>query len=875
MTQSVGGEVEQIHELDAQLRSDALSHLRRFLSIISPADLIDDEAAPLPDSDSELREAPLSAWTKLHSTPTLNIVRHPTMPLFSISSFLSGVTVEQFWTLMASIENRKLWDASCESGHVVRWLDGLGSLKQALRVEEMRFGSVFMVAKPRCLRLLSVDVQLASTADSPMRLASISASTRGPAPPKGYTQFELGIGGFLVEAIPAQDGIRVTQLSDLGEVAAWVPQSVVKLVSATLVPRSLANIAKIAKRLGENPILTGETSKYREDMEADPLIEVSGGALWHRERLLPPLVHTCLAELQPERLAQPASSCSPLEPTQLGDQMSAPHRRAHSRSISSALSKSTQPSGSSFTLTLQRLSTRLSSSFRSPSTSPKELRRGASEGAEGYPFPSCPTPAKSRPAFLRSKSGLSATSTDMSVSVSTMQDLCRTWEESASLGGSETVPGTPIDETMARSGQLAGVEEVDTSAEENSPDPGALGLSSDEELVRPLTSKLRHSHVEQHTIDAHWKRLTLALAPGERPPDPQAISSGAWAPESSSVAPMGSETHRTATSDANTAQASEIPELLADALQTSLLPFDGRRRSRRLDRRMSRAERDAQRLSNFLILGSDALSMVLAPAARQSIIERSTPLASSNLDPWQEDKDERSSSHGDDSDASKPSMLSASVLPPSLKKLGRAQSASSASVETAATHAFGHHDATISQAHPPNFGHSQGWSYSSIAEVPYAVALGLINLSYVALATAGRQSEPHSPDPAHGARRTSHSCPSNASAGLDHFAFAASSTHGTSAFAAPASPSQIFIAAEPARRSAYDPADSKLHPFPGSLGRKHAGVDLPPIGQHHYQYLERAAEVHSATKGEASTQYTQSSYLASSLNWIARSVYLR
>lgn len=144
MTGSEGGaEKQPTGELDSQLRQDALSHLCRFLSIISPTDLTREQVHLAPEvCDSSPAQEPLSAWTQLHSTPTLDIVRHPTKPLFSISSFLSGVTVEQFWTLMAGAENRKLWDASCESGRVSRWLDGAEISGQTIRVEELRFGSV-------------------------------------------------------------------------------------------------------------------------------------------------------------------------------------------------------------------------------------------------------------------------------------------------------------------------------------------------------------------------------------------------------------------------------------------------------------------------------------------------------------------------------------------------------------------------------------------------------------------------------------------------------------------------------------------------------------------------------------------------------------
>ena len=120
----------------------------------------------------------------------------------------------------------------------------------------------FMVAKPRDMTLLSVDARLPPQDDSSeshrgrLRLLSVSTSIDDPAfpPRKGYNRFQLAIGGFMVEELPPlEDGakgkiprVKVTQVSDLGETAAWVPASIVKMVASTLVPRSLATIAKVA-----------------------------------------------------------------------------------------------------------------------------------------------------------------------------------------------------------------------------------------------------------------------------------------------------------------------------------------------------------------------------------------------------------------------------------------------------------------------------------------------------------------------------------------------------------------------------------------------------------------------------------------------------
>ncbi|KDN44950.1 hypothetical protein K437DRAFT_256815 [Tilletiaria anomala UBC 951] len=244
-------------------------------------------------SSQERSEAP-SAQSRdgTSSTGTTPTVKS----LFSVSSTLVGVSVRQFWALMAHSGNRVLWDGTCEHGWTARWLGEELLQEQAgkdrareraaaealgARVEIYRMGGIFMVAKARDMTLLSVDARLPSSSahpsesEQPLRLLSVSTSIEDPSypPQKGYNRFQLNIGGFMVEELPPLQvpssssapssasspspspmmttlpRIKVTQVSDLGETAAWVPASIVRMVASTLVPRSLFTIARAAAAL--------------------------------------------------------------------------------------------------------------------------------------------------------------------------------------------------------------------------------------------------------------------------------------------------------------------------------------------------------------------------------------------------------------------------------------------------------------------------------------------------------------------------------------------------------------------------------------------------------------------------------------------------
>lgn len=376
----------------------------------------------------------------------------------------------------------------------------------------------FMVAKPRSMVLLSLDVQLPPTATSTLRLASISASTACAPPPRTHTRFELGVGGFLVEALDAAaaaslgygavPGVRVTQLSDLGEVASWVPSSVVKLVSANLVPRNLATIARAAASLGVPQALRSDTPTGGKEME-----QVPGGAVWDAQRGLPwdvrrigaalraleeqqgsPLTDGQLDDRE-EELAEAAEEAvyassvpsSPFPPPSLASQTSllspaaspTKPRMQLRRDLSGATTLGHSHGGSgSVGLTLQRLSTRLAS----PHGSPVKERGAQRKPGTGAGFPFNASLARSTPSSANSDDEASGLDDDEApfgaLSASVSGTSAGGWMGAGSLSGTETVPGTPTDEVAWRAAQHLTDSDTDSSDEEDAGD----------ETLRPAAS---------------------------------------------------------------------------------------------------------------------------------------------------------------------------------------------------------------------------------------------------------------------------------------------------------------------------------------------------------------------------------------------------
>jgi hypothetical protein len=168
------------------------------------------------------------------------------------------------------------------------------------------------VASKRDMVLLSIDSQLPST-DGRLRLLSTSTSIQDARIPlkKGYARFHLEIGGFLVEDLGNPDGargssnagVRVTQLSDLGEMASWVPSSIIRMVASTMVPRSINTITKVAAKMKVPSALTQQGNGYagqgEDGRELERLSDVGG--TWHPGRHLPPIWSR--SEVAPRKLS--------------------------------------------------------------------------------------------------------------------------------------------------------------------------------------------------------------------------------------------------------------------------------------------------------------------------------------------------------------------------------------------------------------------------------------------------------------------------------------------------------------------------------------------------------------------------------------------
>lgn len=577
---------------------------------------------------------------------------------------------------MASAENRALWDTTVEEGAVKRFLSTDQASPQnktkaravAARVELLRFGSIFMVAKARDMVLLSVDARLPST-DGRLRLVSTSQSVTDPSlpPRKGYTRFELKTGGFMVEDLgddgvpdpppselsksptaiagshirkglaalglapsdkpkrdPRGPAVRITQVSDLGEMAAWVPERVIKMVASTLVPRSIASVAKVARTMSVSSALYQD---YKEEEQSEEVNSerLEGGGTWYKHRTLPAMVgQGVLRKPDPPQTVSTKKSVlgkheSVLVPIQANVDRQEIQQEAVVvvvkdvfSSAAGADKENTTPSTPNpkpvpSAQPLSPLPPRISSLPPTPTTN------------RIAPPPSSPLKRANMqldlqslapPRFATSSMTSSPGSPAMAVSVdSTISSPTRKKVFPITPSdGTETVPGSVSSEQLEESGTgdyitkgvygspLLGKEFARATLhlaarDEDGEHPGdttitAGPMSPAEKRSRLLSSEYFPSHAhgegKEEVLDRKMRGLSSALY---------------------------AEMERRRTSSAlPTSPSTQLVELLADALSESLPFLPG-----------SLAKEQTSRVSAMLFAGSDALALSLAPGARDSL----------------------------------------------------------------------------------------------------------------------------------------------------------------------------------------------------------------------------------------------------------------
>lgn len=585
--------------------------------------------------------------------PSIVVRKHPTesSQLYSVQSVIHGVSALQFWALMASSENRSLWDSTVEDANILCWLgkrrkeaqnvrlEDKGSdssvastpwqsekqrstyaslaAHTAMRVESLSFGSIMFVVGKRDMVLVSADAQLPSP-DGRLRLASTSTSAvsaadsddcsgAGIVPPrKGYTRFQLNTGGFLVEELPpsgSASAIRVTQLSDLGPMAAWVPSSVVRMVASSLVPRSINIIARVAAELSVPQALSKEVRQVGEEVNSiavsssndgneDEMVSEEGGR-WQRSRHLPPaLSATDRSLLQrihtggDEQESQKTRRCEGEDASESADR------------LSQSFTEATKPDCSVDSVGSQlEIANAAEESRRHPDQERKHAAQTTSFTLQNLSVSfKAPRVAMSRRSSLlsvdgdiRSKhqSGTSSTlhSPEPSSSV-TESTPRRTPMLSVLDSGSETIPGSLQQSDSSRSSAVVSSD--------------SRGAEEDETLVvrEPLSAPT------QSDVEVMHGGSTSSPVPQAPEDELKALLCEAQK-EDDSISTGGEHSRRRT-------------QTWVDRMSKQHRSRS-RDHSKSLDRAFSRDDDAVRRLSMVLLHGSEAIAMAIAPGARDSM----------------------------------------------------------------------------------------------------------------------------------------------------------------------------------------------------------------------------------------------------------------
>ncbi|KAM0752376.1 Bet v1-like protein [Meredithblackwellia eburnea MCA 4105] len=210
-------------------------------------------ATLLPSPPSSISEgipsaASLSTWTSLHQTENLQVLQHPTAKaLYAICSVFPDVPLRKLFATLVDIEKRKEWDGMCSGVEPIEEVN-VGGRRGAVSWLGMKG---MALVKPKDLVLLSMAGRLpppkSGEPNAPLRIFCATRSIDHPkCPPKpGFNRMVLTISGFIAEE-SGDGGSKVTQITDLSGLGSWVPSSVIKVVTQTMIPKSLVKLGQTA-----------------------------------------------------------------------------------------------------------------------------------------------------------------------------------------------------------------------------------------------------------------------------------------------------------------------------------------------------------------------------------------------------------------------------------------------------------------------------------------------------------------------------------------------------------------------------------------------------------------------------------------------------
>lgn len=118
---------------------------------------------------------------------------------------------------------------------------------------------------------------------------------------RGYSRMQLTISGFIAEELPGGEGTRVTQLTDLSALGSWVPSKIIRMVTESMIPKSLAKIGEVARDL--------QLRGPRVNLEGDAWLPPTIGA-WDAPTPPPPASPASSVTLASEDHSQPNKSGS-------------------------------------------------------------------------------------------------------------------------------------------------------------------------------------------------------------------------------------------------------------------------------------------------------------------------------------------------------------------------------------------------------------------------------------------------------------------------------------------------------------------------------------------------------------------------------------